>query len=78
MTDEMKKVAAEICHCVSCQDCDGQGHYYVDLRGQYIGANRCDDLSDSETCDGCGGSGLSETCDRCQLLEEMDQDHYFA
>lgn len=71
MTDEMKRVAAEPCRCVTCWDCKGSGSYWVDWRGHYVG-NRGDDLDEMEYCDSCGGSGITETCDRCQLLDEMD------
>lgn len=72
MTEESKRVSAEPCRCVSCHDCDGKGNYAVNMRGQYIGPSRTDDLDDIEMCESCGGSGIIETCDRCQLLEEMD------
>lgn len=71
MTEEMTRVSAEPCRCVSCPNCDGRGSYAVNMRGQYIGPSRTDDLDDLETCESCGGSGITETCDRCQLLEEM-------
>lgn len=72
MTEEMKRVAAEPCHCVSCGDCGGSGSIWVDFKGRYLGNYRSDDFDEMEPCDTCGGSGTSETCDRCQLLEEME------
>lgn len=60
------KVSAEPCRCVSCGDCGGSG----DMRSL-----RYHDMDEAEACDTCGGSGIAETCYRCQLLEEMDDDH---
>lgn len=74
MTEAMKKVAAEACHCVSCGECRGSGNIWLDFKGRYLGNSRCDDLDEMETCDGCGGRGIVERCDRCQLLEDMDHD----
>lgn len=61
MTEEMKRVSAEACTCVSCPDCGGSGSYYVDHRGHYLGAHRSDDLDEHEYCENCGGSGVVET-----------------
>ena len=61
MTEAMKKVSAEPCHCVRCDWCGGTG---MERCGDYLGSR--------ETCDECGGLGIVETCDRCQLLQEMD------
>lgn len=72
MTEEIKRVEAEPCRCVPCADCEGSGSYWVDSWGRYTGQHRSDDLDEMEPCDTCGGSGISETCDRCQLLTEMD------
>jgi DnaJ-class molecular chaperone len=30
---------------------------------------------DLDPCEGCGGSGIVEACDRCQLLTEMEYDN---
>lgn len=75
MTEGMKRVSAEPCRCVSCPDCGGKGSYAVDMRGRYVGPYLTDDLDDLETCESCGGCGITETCDRCQLLEEMDHEN---
>lgn len=75
MTDEMKKVASEPCWCVRCGECDGTGNVWFAFGGrEYLGRIRSDDLDEMETCEECGGSGIHETCDRCQLLREMDDE----
>lgn len=74
MTAEQIQVAAEPCRCVRCADCGGRGSYWVDLRGRYLGIHRSDDMDEMETCESCGGSGIDDTCDRCQLLEDMDHE----
>lgn len=58
------RVSAEPCRCVRCGDCGGSGRVSV----------RTDSYPewDLESCEECGGSGIVETCDRCELLEEMD------
>ena len=66
MTDAQKRVAAEPCHCVRCDYCRGSGMFMVDT-GSYPEENL-------ESCEECGGSGLVQVCDRCQLLEEMDHE----
>ncbi len=58
------KVEAEPCRCVTCPDCRGSGQ--IEFR-----TNSYPEW-DLDTCDGCGGSGIVERCERCQLLEEMD------
>lgn len=68
------KVAAEPCRCVTCGDCGGSGNVWFSFGGEYLGNRRCDDLDSMEPCEDCGGSGIVETCDRCQLLMEMDYD----
>jgi RecJ-like exonuclease len=62
------------CTCVSCGDCNGTGNVWrnYDALGRYVEGG-IDDSSDLETCDTCRGSGIVETCDRCQLLQEMDE-----
>ena len=64
------------CECISCHDCGGSGHYYVDIGGRYIGQHRIDDLSDMETCEECGGSGISETCCECQEAMCASEDEH--
>jgi len=67
-------VEKEPCRCRACADCRGSGAVWFDWNGKYLGNSRSDDLDDMETCDSCGGSGIVETCDRCQLLRDMDYD----
>lgn len=54
-----------MCGCIRCSMCGGKGHYYIDLRGNYAGSSRTDDLMDQENCEECGGSGYSELCAAC-------------
>jgi len=56
------KVNAEPCHCVRCGECGGNGNVRVDGLADF----------DLEPCEGCGGSGITEICDRCQLLKDFD------
>ena len=61
-----KSLENQPCTCVSCSFCNGLGTYRVDTNSwpEY----------DLETCDECHGSGIVETCNRCQELIEMDYD----
>lgn len=61
------------CQCVPCNDCNGQGYYWVDPSGTYIGPHRCDDMAESEHCEMCGGSGVIEECSKCEQ-ERYDDD----
>ncbi len=58
---------ANKCECVKCDTCKGFGtiHDPFDY-GPYSGID--------ETCDDCGGSGLTEMCDYCMDVMEMEQD----
>lgn len=67
------KVNAEPCRCVACPYCGGNGPYWVDM-GAHYGQHRSDDLDEMEYCEECGGSGVVETCDRCQLLKELEDE----
>lgn len=59
------KVATEPCRCVRCGECNGNGNVRAELSiGDF----------DLEACEGCGGSGITEVCDRCQLLTDMEHD----
>jgi DnaJ-class molecular chaperone len=60
---DIDRVNSEPCRCVTCGECDGRGTFRAEV-------NLSD--FDLEPCDGCGGSGIVETCDRCQLLDEME------
>lgn len=54
-----------VCHCVQCGECGGSGCVWVSFSGEYLGARRCSDFDDLETCDECNGSGLEFLCDEC-------------
>lgn len=60
------------CRCVSCAACQGRGHHYVDLHGHVVDC--FDDLCDLESCEDCGGTGITEECDTCREAWEQDQD----
>ena len=64
--DARKRVAEEPCRCVRCSFCNGSGTMRVETNTwpEY----------DLESCDICCGSGIVETCGRCELLEDMDAD----
>jgi hypothetical protein len=70
--EERKKVSDEPCGCIRCSWCAGSGSYWLDMHGKYLGQSRRDDLDELEICEECGGSGIVESCDRCQLLQEDD------
>lgn len=79
MSEGMQKAIDDVqsrpCQCVRCSECRGTGNVWFSFpgpgRGRYLGSSRCDDLDEMETCDDCGGSGIVETCDRCQELDEL-------
>ena len=56
----------EPCKCVRCDFCRGSGRMTVESLGYPE-----DDL---ESCDECHGSGLSEVCERCQEMQEIEYD----
>lgn len=62
MNPERAKVLAEPCHCTRCSMCRGSGRVYKGF------------WDDAEPCEDCGGLGVTDSCDRCQLLAEMDHD----
>ncbi len=55
------------CTCTHCAACDGTGHYFVDMRGQFSSIHRIDDMHQMETCEECGGDGIERTCYECQM-----------
>ena len=59
---DIKRVSAEKCHCVSCCMCNGTGRIRFD---DYTG--------DSEPCEDCD-NGVSQVCDRCTLLTDLDHE----
>lgn len=58
--DELNK---QPCRCVRCGFCRGTGTIWV-RTGFYP-------EDDSETCDECRGSGIAESCERCDLMDEL-------
>lgn len=71
----MDAVIARPCECVTCHECRGGGSVWYSFggpgRGTYLGTHRWDDLDEIETCDVCGGYGITEKCDRCCELDEI-------
>ena len=61
------------CECVRCGSCGGTGTIWLDMNGRYLGNHRCGDLDEMDTCEDCGGSGVSETCYECQDSYEDDE-----
>lgn len=74
MITDTEKLEKEPCRCVRCAECGGSGNVWISMDGKYVGKHRSDDLDDMEPCDECGGSGITETCERCQLLRDADHD----
>ena len=62
--------------CEKCSMCDGTGGYYVGIGGKFQGIHRSDDLSDLETCEFCGGSGVTDQCSRCGDLETWEMEDF--
>jgi hypothetical protein len=56
--------------------CDGTGGYYIDPGGRFQGIHRSDDLSDLETCECCGGTGVIDECSRCMDLETWEMEDF--
>jgi hypothetical protein len=62
------------CTCVRCDACRGSGTIWFDFRGRYLGNSRCDDLDEMESCEECRGSGITETCDHCSDMADLEAD----
>lgn len=76
MTDHPQS-AEQRCTCVSCGECGGSGTVWFAFGGkEYLGNSRCDDLDEMETCEECGGSGLSEKCEYCYDRDDEFSDDY--
>lgn len=73
--EAIRKVESEPCRCVTCDSCGGTGSIWVDLHGNYLGRHRSDDMDNPEPCEECR-NGVVEVCERCQLLEEMEDAEY--
>lgn len=65
MSEARDKVAAEPCLCILCANCNGTGSIRYST-------NQFDE-DETEPCDDCHG-GITDVCDRCQLLEEMEHE----
>jgi hypothetical protein len=50
-----------MCECVRCDNCDG------------LGRVRTGFLDDSELCDECSGTGVSDVCDECRDWSDDDE-----
>ncbi len=61
---ERQKVEQEPCRCVRCDMCRGTGR--IANRESWSG-------TDFEPCEDCH-NGIIETCDRCELLADMDHE----
>lgn len=53
------------CTCVRCGTCNGIGS--IDDPFDYSGTY-------PRTCEDCDGSGMTEVCERCMDIEELERD----
>lgn len=53
------------CRCVWCGGCSGSGRVEVPTNGY--------PEWELESCTECGGTGVSEQCAHCDLLEELEE-----
>ena len=74
--DYVDQLEKQPCTCEMCSFCHGTGGYYVDSRGRFLGVYRSDDLSDLETCEFCGGCGVTDQCSRCGELESYEMEDF--
>jgi hypothetical protein len=72
VVNDIAKVEKEPCRCIRCDMCAGQGNCRVDFDGRPT--DGLDDLYNLETCEDCGGSGITDTCDRCSLLADLERE----
>lgn len=56
-------ISVEKCKCVYCLECRGTGkvEYRTGLYPEW----------DLESCSSCYGTGISEMCTRCEMVEEL-------
>lgn len=59
-------IQARPCRCVSCGTCRGSGRMWRNVAGAWPD-------EESMTCIDCDGDGLTEVCDRCAELSELDE-----
>lgn len=62
---ERATILARRCQCVSCANCRGTGSAWYATGGY--------PEEDVETCAECSGSGITESCERCDDLEELER-----
>ena len=67
----LQELEKQPCLCVSCDDCRGSGV----LRVGFDGLPAVDDLSELINCPSCS-NGLAEVCDRCQELDDYDEENW--
>jgi hypothetical protein len=72
----VEQLEKQPCTCERCCMCEGTGGYYVDSRGRFQGVHRSDDMEDLETCEFCGGSGVTDECSRCMDLETWEMEDF--
>ena len=63
------------CACIQCEYCRGSGYIWISHMGEHLGRSRCDDLDETETCDECGGSGITQICDECYYESQNEMDN---
>ena len=72
--EAIKRLNERPCLCVSCAECRGTGNMAVnyDALGRFESYGAFDDSFDLESCDWCSG-GITEMCERCMEMEELEQ-----
>ena len=64
-----KELNAQPCDCITCGTCHGTGR----MRDQYSEPW----VDEYQSCYDCDG-GVTDTCDRCRLLIEIEHDEEFS
>ena len=54
------------CTCVTCPECNGNGHVEISTKGY--------PEWEIDTCPECDGSGVIETCDECLDAQEREEE----
>lgn len=55
------------CTCIRCVSCKGFGYFWDEFDYSETGQFH-------ETCEDCGGAGITEECDRCMAIAEEEED----
>lgn len=63
----LNELRGQPCTCVRCGDCNGQGRLMIESNLGYP-------QDEPECCEQCDGTGFVESCDRCDLLAELEQE----